>query len=92
MDVELSSGISSSFDHPALERDEEKKEITETCVKANKFFKDVMNRYSGNDAIVNWARESHKNLRKTLSERFMSSSSSVSDDLGKCWMNVNHSK
>lgn len=92
MEVEL-SGITSSFDHPALrEEGDEKREIAETCVKANRFFKEVMNRYSENPAIQQWARESHQNLRRTLSERFMSVSSSVSDNLRERGVDVNHSQ
>lgn len=92
MDVEL-SGITSSFDHPALrEGEEEKREITETCVKANKFFKGVLNRYAGNPTIEQWAQKSHQDLRRALSERLVSVSSRVSDDLRERGVNINHSE
>ena len=91
MDIELLGGIPSSFEAPEG-REEEKREIAKISVKANKFFKEVMNQYPGDPVIENWALESHQNLRQSLCERFMGVSSSVPDDLGKSRVNVDHSE
>ncbi|NRA89700.1 MAG: hypothetical protein HRU43_00940 [Simkaniaceae bacterium] len=81
MAVEL-NGISSSFSEPFQRSEEERREITETSIKANKFFKGILNSCPDNKDIQEWVMESHKNLRETLGDRLAGVSRCIPNNLG----------